>query len=54
MANQISLVSGYPDGTFRPKKRLSKADAAVLINGFIDHIKDTITVDYREKIINKY
>ena len=54
MADQISLVNGYPDGTFRPKKRLSKADAAVLIKGFIDHIKDTITVDYREKIINKY
>ncbi len=54
VANEIGLVHGYPDGTFRPDVYLNKADATALIANFINHIKDTITIDYREKIINKY
>ena len=54
VANEIGLVNGYPDGTFRPDVYLNKADGAQLIMNFIKHIKDTITIDYREKIINKY
>lgn len=54
VANEIGLVSGYPDGSFRPDKYLNKADATALIMAFIRHIKDNITIDYREKIINKY
>ena len=54
VAKEIGLVSGYPDGTFRPDAYLNKADGAELIMNFIKHVKDTITIDYREKIINKY
>lgn len=54
VSNQIDLVSGYPDGTFRPHKQLTKAEAATLIMAFIDHIRERITIDYREKVINKY
>ncbi len=54
VANEIGLISGYPDGTFRGKTYLTKADATAMIMNFINHIKDNITYDYRERIINKY
>lgn len=54
VSNEIGLVSGYSDGYFRPESRITKAEAAVLINKFIEHMKDNITVDYREKIMSKY
>lgn len=54
VANEIGLISGYPDGTFRGDTYLTKADAAAMIMNFINHIKDNITYDYRERIINKY
>lgn len=54
VSNEIGLVSGYDDGYFRPENRITKAEAAVLINKFIAHMKDNITVDYREKIMSKY
>lgn len=54
VASEIGLLSGYPDGTFRPNQPLTKADGSMLLMNFIEHIKDNITVDYREKIINKY
>lgn len=54
VANEIGLVSGYPDGSFRGERYLTKADATALLMNFIEHIKDKITIDYREKIINKY
>jgi len=53
MANEIGLVTGYADGTIRPNNFVSRGEAAVLLEDFINHIKDKITYDYREKIINK-
>jgi len=54
VASEIGIVNGYTDGTFRPYESLTKAHTAALIMGLIKHIKDNITEDYREKIINKY
>lgn len=54
VANEIGLVSGYEDGTLRPEKIVTRAEAAVMLETFIRHIKDNITYDYREKIINRY
>jgi len=54
VANEIGLISGYPDGSFRGDAYLTKADATAMIMNFIEHIKDNITYDYRERIINKY
>ena len=53
MANEVGLVTGYDDGTIRPNNYVSRGEAAVLIEDFINHIKDNITYDYREKVINK-
>ncbi len=53
MAKDISLVTGYEDGTIRPNEMVTRAEAAVLINKFIQHIREDINYDYREKIINK-
>jgi hypothetical protein len=53
MANEIGLITGYDDGTIRPDNFVSRADAAVFIENFINHIKDEISYDYREKIINR-
>lgn len=54
VSNEIQLVNGYDDGRFRPNKEITKAEAASLINKFISHLKDKITVDYREKVMNRY
>jgi len=54
VANEINLVTGYEDGTIRPNERVTKAEATRMIVKMIDHIKDNIKIDYREKIINKY
>lgn len=53
MAYEVGLVTGYNDGTIRPNNFVSRGEAAVLIESLIDHIKDDITYDYREKIINR-
>lgn len=53
MANEIGLITGYDDGTIRPNNFVSRGEAAVFIEKLIDHIKDNITYDYREKIINR-
>ncbi|MDK2868702.1 MAG: hypothetical protein PWP38_3017, partial [Clostridiales bacterium] len=31
---------------------LTRAEAAAMVSGFISHIKDDITYDYREKVMN--
>ncbi len=54
VANEIGLITGFEDGTVRPNKVVTRAEAAVMLETFIKHIKDNITYDYREKIINRY
>jgi len=54
MANEIGLVRGYQDGYVRPNELVTRAEAAVMIHKFIEHIRNEINYDYREKIINRY
>jgi len=54
VANEIGLIGGYEDGTIRPDKIVTRAEAAAMLETFIYHIKDNITYDYREKVINRY
>ena len=53
MANEIGLTNGDTEGNFNPSKHLTKAEASAMLTGFIEHIKDDINYDYREKIINR-
>ena len=53
-ASEIGLINGDTYGNVNPNESMNKAEAATMIYRFINHIKDEITVDYREKIINSY
>ena len=54
MADEINLVNGFPDNTIRPSAHVTRAEGASMIKALIDHMKDNIRIDYREKIINRY
>lgn len=53
VANEIGLVTGFSDGTIRADAYVTNGEAAIMLEKLIMHIKDDITFDYREKIINK-
>jgi hypothetical protein len=38
---QASIVTGYEDGTFRPNRTITRAEAATMVNGAIDRTPDT-------------
>ncbi len=54
VATEIGLVEPYEDGGFHPAEIVTRAEAAYMLDVFLSHIKDNITYDYREKIINRY
>lgn len=54
MSKETGLVKGYPDGTIRPKDLMTRAQAAEMLSRFIDHLRKSITQDYREKLLNQY
>ncbi|MCA1041645.1 S-layer homology domain-containing protein [Bacillus infantis] len=59
---QAGVVNGYPDGTFRPKKSLTRAEAAAIISKLVTYssseaffIKKTAdSVNAYSRIINQY
>lgn len=53
MANEIGLVTGYQDGYIRPNELVTRSEAATMVYQFIEHIRNEINYDYREKIINR-
>ncbi len=54
MARESGIVKGYPDNTARPLALMTRAEASTLLSRFIDHLREDITTDYREKLLNKY
>lgn len=54
MADEIALVTGYPDNTLRPNNLVTRSQGSAMIVNLIDHMKDHIRIDFREKIINRY
>lgn len=54
MADEIGLVTGYPDNTIRPGNLVTRAQGSAMIVNLINHMKDNIRIDFREKIINRY
>lgn len=51
-ANKIGIISGDENGKFHPKKFISKAEAAAIINRFINYMREDIKKDYAENIVN--
>lgn len=54
MARETGIVKGYPDQTIRPLALMTRAEAASMLKGFIDHLRKDITVDYREKLLHQF
>ena len=53
MANEIGLISPYADGTIKATQQVTRAEAAAMLSKLLDHIRVTITEDYRDKLINR-
>lgn len=53
MASRTGIVGGYPDGSVRPLSLMTRAEAAVMLDALIEHLRSEITVDYREKLLNR-
>ena len=51
-ANRIGIISGDENGNFKPKSFVSKAEAAAIINRFINYMRYDMEVDYTENIVN--
>ncbi len=51
-AEAIGLISSDADGNILPKKLVSKAEAAALINRFINYMRSDLALDYTEHIVN--
>lgn len=52
VAQQIGLVTGDGKGNLNPNSYLTKAEAAALINRFINYMRDDIRADYMERMVN--
>lgn len=53
MAYEVGLVQGTPEGYMHPNQVVTKEEVATMLTQLIVHLKDTITPDYREKILNR-
>ncbi len=47
-------LKGYPDGSFRPEKELTRAEAVTIINRMLDRVADKSCVDANARTIVKY
>lgn len=54
IADDIGLVTGFPDNTIRPNAGVTRAEGAAMVVNLINHMKDNIRIDFREKLINRY
>lgn len=53
MANEVGLSTGYQDGTVKPNQEVTRAEAAAMFVKLIDHLRETISYDYRDQLINR-
>lgn len=53
MANEVGLSTGYQDGTVKPNQYVTRAEAAAMYIKLIDHLRETISYDYRDQLINR-
>lgn len=53
MASEVGLVGGTPEGYINPNAWVKKDEASAMLVNLIYHLKDEISYDYREKILNR-
>lgn len=51
MAREVGLITEFKDGTFKPTATVNRGDAAAMLNKMITHLREKITPDYREKLV---
>jgi hypothetical protein len=52
VAQKIGLVQGDPNGYLKPLERMTQDRAAVMINNFLNYMREGMIQDYRERIIH--
>lgn len=51
--SKLDIIGGYPDGSVRPLSLMTRAEAAVMLDALVEHLRNDITIDYREKLLNR-
>lgn len=51
MAREIGIIKGYEDGSAQPLKLMTRAEASAMLSGMIEHLRNDITLDYRERLL---
>ncbi len=51
-AYKIGIISTGKDFKIKPKQKLAKADAAVIVNSMVDYLRYTLKENYAESIVN--
>lgn len=54
VADKIGLTTGLPGGYMYPNDYMTKAEAAVFMNRFINYLQEDLKRDYRDNIISYY
>ena len=52
VAQKIGLIIGDERGYLKPMEYITKGRAAVIINKYINYMREDLKKDYRERIIN--
>lgn len=50
-ATRIGLINGYTNGTFNPKGKLTRAEAATLVARFLDYLNDDLNNSFEKEIL---
>ncbi len=53
MATKVGIVNGYNDNTIQPNKLVTRAEASRMLSNLIEYLREDITVDYREKLMDE-
>ncbi len=51
-AYKVGIISTGKDFKVNPKQKLSKSDAAVIVNSMVDYLRYTLKVNYAENVVN--
>ncbi len=53
-AVDLGIISGYEDGTIKPKKRMTRAEVSHMLVKYIEHLRKEIPKDYKQYLREEY